>query len=64
MDIYIEMVKEEIIQGIKKNKSSNITNGEKKALRELMEDQTIVIRPADKGSGVVVLDTEEYIKKM
>ena len=48
MDLYIEMVKEEIIQGIKKNKSSNITNDEKKALRELMEDQTIVIRPADR----------------
>ena len=38
----------------------NITKGEEAAIRELMHDDSIVIRPADKGSGIVILNTEDY----
>ena len=33
-------------------------------MKELLSDDTIVIRQADKGSGVVVLDREDYIGKL
>ena len=29
-------------------------------MNELLEDETIIIRPSDKGSGIVVMDTNEY----
>ena len=39
----------------------NITNKEEKALKSILIDDTIIIRPADKGSGIVVMDTEKYV---
>lgn len=39
----------------------NISRQEVKALRELMNTKHIVIKPADKGSAVVILSREQYI---
>ena len=36
----------------------NLTIGEKKALADLTADKSIVIKPADKGSAVVILDRQ------
>ena len=41
----------------------NLTNEEKKALVELKSNKSIVIKPADKGSGVVIMNTEDYISE-
>ena len=41
--------------------SMNISPNERKAIRELRDNQTIVIKPADKGSAVVILDREDYL---
>ena len=30
-------------------------------MRALLHDDSIIIRPADKGSGIVIMDTEKYI---
>ena len=42
---------------------TNITKEEQKALRELKKDTNRVILTADKGTCLVVMDREEYIKK-
>jgi len=42
----------------------NLTKDEKRAITSLLNDPSIVIRPADKGSGVVVEDAESYIEKL
>ena len=61
LDAYIEVVKKDVIDGIKKKVEMNITNKEEKALKSILMDDTIIIRPADKGSGIVVMDTEKYV---
>ena len=38
----------------------NITNQEEKALKKLVYDESIVIRPSDKSSGIVILNRSEY----
>lgn len=42
----------------------NLTQGEVKALRELMHYKQIVIKPADKGSAVVILSREQYTQEV
>ena len=39
----------------------NLSKEEWLAMRSLAEDQNIIIKPADKGSCVVVWDREDYI---
>ncbi|KAH3690080.1 hypothetical protein DPMN_193042 [Dreissena polymorpha] len=41
-----------------------MSKSEEYALEELFNDDEIVIRPADKGSGIVVMDSTDYIKKL
>ncbi len=38
----------------------NLTKDEERALQNLMQDDSIVIHPADKGSGIVVMDYKDY----
>ena len=56
----------EIIDIVRKEKKpiSNITRGGRKALKELQNDKDIIIAPADKGRCIVIMDKEEYMKKM
>ena len=37
-----------------------MNKGQKEALNDLMNDESIIIRPADKGSQIVILDIENY----
>ena len=39
---------------------SNLSNMEQKELSKLTDDETIVIKPADKGRAVVILSTGHY----
>lgn len=39
----------------------NISRGETSCLKELAEDRSITIKPADKGGGIVVLDIDTYM---
>jgi hypothetical protein len=64
LDLYISTVKEDILSGLKKGYTRNITAEEDHALETLLKDESIVIRPMDKGSGVVVLNTSDYISKI
>ena len=44
------------------NNKQNLSVEEEKALGELQSRDDIVITEADKGSPVVILDVEDYIK--
>ena len=50
------------IQKIKPPRS-NLTRGEKKAITELKKDKSRMVLTADKGVVLVVLNTEDYLKK-
>ena len=43
------------------HRSMNISPNERKAIKELRDNETIVIKPADKGSAVVILNREDYL---
>jgi hypothetical protein len=60
LDMYVEQVRDDIIKGLSKDFKMNITNNEEKALRELLYDDSIVIRPSDKSSGVVIINRSDY----
>lgn len=40
---------------------SNLSSDETRALKELRENRHIIIKPADKGSAVVIMDREQYL---
>ena len=42
---------------------SNLTKEERLALNSLRDDTSIIIKEADKGSGVVVWDRKDYLKE-
>ena len=42
---------------------NNLFRDERKALKELQSDTSIVILPADKGRSTVILNCEEYLEK-
>ena len=64
LDMYIEMVKTDITNSLQKLGKLNISLGENDAFLSLLHNDDIVIRPADKGSGIVVLDKVKYIQSL
>ena len=64
LDAYIKAVKEDVIAGLNRNFKLNKTMEEESAMKELLNDDEIVNRPADKGSGIVVMDRDEYVRKL
>ena len=59
-------LKAEIAEILKDAKKpiSNLSKEERQALKELKEDESIVILPADKGKCLVIMDRLEYNNKM
>ncbi len=51
------------LQNAKKPKS-NLGKEQREALRKLREDDSIVILPANKGNATVVMNKEDYARKM
>ena len=64
LDLYIELVKDDVVANLRKSNKLNIPKKESEAFYELLPNKEIIIRPADKGSGIVVVDKEEYIKSL
>ena len=58
--IMISHVKKGVGMKIKENLSSD----EKKILKEIINDPSIIICPADKGRAIVIEDRETYLLKM
>uniref|UniRef100_A0A8C5M9N9 Reverse transcriptase domain-containing protein n=1 Tax=Leptobrachium leishanense TaxID=445787 RepID=A0A8C5M9N9_9ANUR len=48
------------MEKMKIGKKNNLSKKEREALDELREDDSITIKPADKGGGIVILNTERY----
>ena len=64
LDLYIDCFRKRAHAEIVKQKgtfSDNLQHKEKKAIRSIKENPNIVIKPADKGGAVVVLDKNNYI---
>ena len=63
---YLAAVRSEIADPMNRHKvKSNITEEEKEALKELIrlqKERQIVIKPCDKGAGIIVLDLSEYMR--
>ena len=59
LDLYIELVKD-IVKGIKPNGKMDISSNEEEALSTLLHDESIIIRPTDKGSGIVIMNSDDY----
>ena len=49
---------------LKRNFKMNLTHEEEMAMKKLLNDSSIVIRPADKGLGIVIMNTEDYTNKL
>ena len=54
--MYIELVKTDIVNNLKKAKKLNLTAEDHDAFLSLVHNDNIIIRPADKGSGIAVMD--------
>ena len=64
LDMYIELVKTDIVNNLKKAKKLNLTAEEHDAFLSLVHNDNIIIRPADKGSGIAVMDKSEYMERI
>jgi hypothetical protein len=58
------LVKNDIVASLTKSKSLNLSREENKAFHELLHNDKIWIRLADKGSGIVLVDKDDYINKL
>ena len=64
IELYLSSLEEKLMKvEVPKDKFNNLTKSERKALYDLKNDKSIVIKSADKGSAVVVWDREDYIKE-
>ena len=61
IEFCLSRLEEEILSLDKKILFSNLTKGGRNALYSLRDDTSIIIKGADKGSGVVVWDREDYL---
>ena len=61
-DLFLSKLEQELFSFLpEKPQSYNLTKEEWQALKNLKEDRSITIKPADKGSCVVVWDREDYL---
>ena len=55
--MYLSELEEEILKIDEAGQNyPNLTNAEREALQDLVYDKNIVIKPADKGSAIVIWD--------
>ena len=66
LKIFLGAIKSEILDSKNRNSAEcNLTREELEALKELItmqKDRKIVIKPCDKGAGILILDFEDYLK--
>ena len=61
--IYYRIIKTILEHKITKVKIRNLTNSEYEALGHLKTNENIVIKKADKGSNIVIMDRDIYVKE-
>lgn len=63
VESYLQRVRSEINKlYLNKHIAHNLTPQEIEALKNLAQDTNLIIKKADKGSGIVLEDKEKYIK--
>ena len=63
VELYLSRLEEEITEIDARLSYSNLTKEERLALSSLRDDTSIIIKEADKDSGVVVWDRKDYLKE-
>lgn len=63
LDIIIDFLHKQNFEETKKNNTSNITKDENKGIMQLKNNAKVIIKEADKGGAVVIMNREHY-KKM
>ena len=65
IEAYAQAVEEEILSSLNNERGvySNLSESERKALKDLKSYDDIIIKQVDKGSGVVVMDRETYVNE-
>ena len=53
-----------VIRETRSRGGGNLSRDEEEALLRLIRDDSIIIRPADKGSGIVILNAEDYLSRL
>ena len=61
IEIYLSRLEEKIFSLDKRLSYSNLTKEERQTIYSLRDDTSIIITEADKGSGIVVWDREDYL---
>lgn len=54
---------ENVLKSDDKYQYNNLTREERDALNDLCSDSTIIIKKADKGGGIVLLDKSDYVNE-
>ena len=63
LDAFINVVEQDLMTSQPTRIHDNLTKHERKALKQLQKRTDIVVKPADKGSGTVVLDYNWYVNE-
>ena len=63
IELYLSRLEEEILDINTRLKFHNISKEERQAISSLKNDTSIIIKEADKGSGIVIWDREDYLKE-
>ena len=64
LDLYLDEVTSSVLRETRSRGGGNLSRDEEKALLRLIRDDSIIIRPADKGSGIIILNTDDYLNKL
>ena len=63
LDHVYQLILADLLSFNPKHPMKNLTNSENSALDDLIDDEFIVIKKADKGSNIVIQDRKDYIKE-
>jgi hypothetical protein len=47
------------MKNLKRDFKNNMTKQEAKTMNDLLNDDAIILRPSDKGSGIAVMDADK-----
>ena len=63
LDTFINAIEQDLMSAKPTRIHDNLTKQERKAIKQLQRRMDIVIKPADKGSGTVVMDRTWYVNE-
>ena len=63
VELFLSRLEKELFSLLPGKPRSYIAKEEWKAMRNLLENRSVIIKPADKGSSVVIWDQEDYLSQ-